>query len=53
VVDAGDRLVALLGVKDLAAVVTDDVLMILPKERAQDVRLVIDSLKEKGLGKYL
>ncbi|KIX15008.1 mannose-1-phosphate guanylyltransferase [Dethiosulfatarculus sandiegensis] len=53
VVDAGDRLVALLGVKDLAAVVTDDVLMILPKDRAQDVRLIIEALKEKGLEKYL
>ncbi|MBI5522116.1 MAG: mannose-1-phosphate guanylyltransferase [Desulfarculus sp.] len=53
VVAAGGRLIALLGVKDLVAVVTDDVLLILPKQRCQDVRQVIENLKEHGLDQYL
>ncbi len=53
VVSAGGRLTALLGVKDLVAVVTDDVLLILPRQRCQDVRQVIDSLKEQGLDEFL
>ncbi|MFH1036306.1 MAG: mannose-1-phosphate guanylyltransferase [Pseudomonadota bacterium] len=53
VVAAGGRLAALLGVNDLVAVVTDDVLLILPKERCQDVRQVIESIKEHGLDEFL
>ncbi len=52
-VSAGGRLAALLGVSGLVAVVTDDVLLILPRERAQDVRLIIEELKQRGLDKYL
>ena len=50
---AQGRLAALLGVSGLVAVVTDDVLMVLPRERCQDVKLLVDQLKEKGLEKYL
>jgi mannose-1-phosphate guanylyltransferase len=53
VVAAGGRLTALLGVNDLVAVVTDDVLLILPRQRCQDVRQVIDSLKDQGLDEFL
>lgn len=53
VVAAGGRLTALLGVSGLVAVVTDDVLLILPKDRCQDVRQVIDRLKDQGLDDYL
>jgi mannose-1-phosphate guanylyltransferase len=52
-VAAGPRLTALLGVQGLVAVVTDDVLLILPRKRCQDVRQVIDELKERGLEDYL
>jgi mannose-1-phosphate guanylyltransferase len=52
-VSAGSRLTALLGVDNLVAVVTDDVLLILPRDRCQDVRQVIDTLKEHGLDSYL
>jgi len=48
VVAAQGRTVALLGVKNLVAVVTDDAVMILPRERCQDVRLVIQALQEDG-----
>ncbi|MFH1060061.1 MAG: sugar phosphate nucleotidyltransferase [Pseudomonadota bacterium] len=53
VVAAQGRTVALLGVRDLVAVVTDDALMILPRDRCQDVRLVIEALKGHGRDELL
>ncbi len=40
--------VALVGVHDLVVVETDDALLIVPRERAQDVRLVVEELKKSG-----
>jgi len=40
--------VALVGVRDLVVVRTDDALLVLPRERAQDVRQVIEELKARG-----
>jgi mannose-1-phosphate guanylyltransferase len=37
--------VALLGVDDLAIVDTDDAILVMPRERAQDVRLIVEALK--------
>jgi len=48
-----DRLVAAIGVDNLLVVDTDDALFICPKSRAQEVKKVIDKLKEKGKQKYL
>jgi mannose-1-phosphate guanylyltransferase len=53
VVDSPKRLVALLGVKDLVVVDTPDALLVCQKDRAQDVRLVVDELRRRGLGRYL
>lgn len=53
VVDAGSRLVALLGVSDLVVVDTPDALLVCPKDRAQDVRRVVDELRRRRLGRYL
>ena len=39
--------VALVGVDDLVVVQTDDALLIVPKSRAQDVKLVVDQLKSR------
>ena len=50
---AQGRLAAFLGVSGLVAVVTDDVLMVLPRGRCQDVKKLVDELKQKGLGQYL
>jgi mannose-1-phosphate guanylyltransferase len=52
-VSAGGRLTALLGVSGLVAVVTEDVLMILPRQRSQDVRRVIEALEAGGLHDFL
>ncbi|MEX2143467.1 MAG: mannose-1-phosphate guanylyltransferase [Anaerolineales bacterium] len=48
-----DRIIVTLGVEDLVVVDTGDVLLICSKNRSQDLRKVIDLLKEKGLQKYL
>jgi len=42
------RVVALLGVKDLCVVETDDAVLIMPRDRAQDVRQVVEELKRRG-----
>jgi mannose-1-phosphate guanylyltransferase len=42
------KVVALVGVNDLVVVDTDDALLVMPRERAQDVRLVIEELKKKN-----
>jgi len=53
VVDAGSRMVALIGVHDLVVVDTPDALLVCPKARAQDVRLVVDELRRRKLRRYL
>jgi mannose-1-phosphate guanylyltransferase len=53
VVDSPERLVALLGVDDLVVVDTPDAVLVCRKDRAQDVRLVVDELRRRGLGRYL
>jgi mannose-1-phosphate guanylyltransferase/mannose-6-phosphate isomerase len=53
VVDSPERLVALLGVDDLEVVDTPDAVLVCRKDRAQDVRLVVDALRRRGLSRYL
>lgn len=48
--DGQKRVIALVGVDNLAVVETDDALLILPRERAQDVRLIVEELKRRGGG---
>jgi len=52
-VDSPERLVAILGVDDLVVVDTPDALLVCRKDRAQDVRLVVDELRRRRLGRYL
>ncbi|HOK90302.1 MAG TPA: sugar phosphate nucleotidyltransferase [Candidatus Hydrogenedentes bacterium] len=46
---AGNMAVALLGVHDLAVVVTGDAVLVLPKSRAQDVRKIVQALRDRGM----
>ena len=39
---------ALVGVSDLVVVETDDAILVIPRERAQEVRGVVDALDERG-----
>ena len=48
IVFSSDRLVATLGIDDLVVVDTTDATLVLPKDRAQDVRMVVDALKAIG-----
>lgn len=45
---APGKLVAAIGVKDLIVVDESDVLLIMPRDRAQDVKKILDALKEQG-----
>jgi mannose-1-phosphate guanylyltransferase len=47
------KLVALVGVRDLLVVETDDALLICRRGRSQDVRKVVEILETKGLKEYL
>ncbi len=43
-----NKTVALVGVHDLVVVETEDALLVMPRERAQDVRVVVEALKSSG-----
>jgi mannose-1-phosphate guanylyltransferase/mannose-1-phosphate guanylyltransferase/mannose-6-phosphate isomerase len=43
-----DRLTVALGLRDLAVVVTGDAVLVADRERSQDIKLVVDRLKQAG-----
>lgn len=45
---SGGRTVGAIGVKDLIIVETDDAVMVLPRSRAQDVKLLVEQLKARA-----
>jgi mannose-1-phosphate guanylyltransferase len=53
IVIGNKRLVALLHVDDLVVVETEDALLICSKDKTQEVRKIIDHLKDKGKEEYL
>ena len=52
-VDSPERLVALVGVENLVVVDTPDAVLVCRRDRAQDVRLVVEQLRRRGMGRYL
>lgn len=59
-VDSGDslvyspeKLVAIVGVRDIFVVETQDALLICRRDRSQDVRSVVEKLEKEGLKEYL
>ncbi len=59
-IDSGDslvyspeKLVAVVGVKDIFVVETKDALLICRRDCSQDVRKVVDRIEKEGLGEYL
>ena len=42
------KTIALVGVDDLVVVETEDAILVIPRERAQDVRLAVEALKKAG-----
>lgn len=53
VVYSEDKLIATVGIKDLIVVSTEDAVMVCKKDKAQDVKLIVEKLKEEGQTKYL
>jgi mannose-1-phosphate guanylyltransferase len=53
VVPHSGRLVAALGVRDLIIVDTPDAVLVCPRNRAQDVKQLVDELKERGELSYV
>jgi mannose-1-phosphate guanylyltransferase len=47
------KLVATAGVKNMIIIETDDAILVCPKDKAQDVKKIVEKLKDKGLDKYL
>jgi mannose-1-phosphate guanylyltransferase len=50
---ANGRAVALVGVEDLVVVETEDAVFVCPRERAQDVRQIVQRLRAEGLAELL
>ncbi len=53
IIDAPGKTVALLGVTDMIIVDTGDVILIAAKERAQDVKKIVERLKREGRSELL
>lgn len=47
------RLIATVGIQDLVIVDTDDALLVCPRDRAQEVKALVDALKRDNKHKYL
>jgi len=47
------KLIATIGLKDLIVVETEEAILVCPKDRAQEVKQLVDKLKEEKLDKYL
>jgi mannose-1-phosphate guanylyltransferase len=52
-IHADGRLIALVGVSDMIVVDTDEILMICPKDKSQDVKKLVERLKEESKQEYL
>jgi mannose-1-phosphate guanylyltransferase len=48
VLSQGERLVAAVGLRDVCIIDSGDALLVVPRDRAQDVRAVVDELKRSG-----
>ena len=53
IIHSTKKLVAVIGLKDIVIIETEDALLVCPKERAPDVRRAVDELKKRGLEDFL
>ena len=51
-IQGADRLIATVGMENMVLVDTGDVILVAKKDRAQDVKQIIDKLREQGEKKY-
>jgi mannose-1-phosphate guanylyltransferase / mannose-6-phosphate isomerase len=47
-----DITITTLGVENMVVVATRDAILIVPRDRSQDTKLVVDALREKGIDKH-
>jgi mannose-1-phosphate guanylyltransferase len=47
------RLIGIIGINDMVVIDTPEILLIVPKERSQDVKKLVERLKEEGKKEYL
>lgn len=47
------RLIATIGIDNLIIAETGDAILVCPKDKAQDVKIIVDILKEKGMSDYV
>lgn len=47
-----DKVLAIVGMNDMVIVDTDDALLILPRNRSQDVRAIVEALKARGDSRF-
>ena len=47
------RLIATIGLEDMIIIDTEDALLVCPRSRAQDVKLVVEALRRAGKTRYL
>ncbi len=50
---AGGRIVVTLGMRDIVVVDTEDAVLVCPRDRAQDVRRIVEALKDQGKHAHL
>ena len=53
IVQGGEKLIAVVGVQDMIVVDTKDAILICEKDKAGDIRKVLQALREKGMEAYL
>jgi mannose-1-phosphate guanylyltransferase len=53
IVYGSDRVIATIGINDLIIADTSDAILICPKNKAQDVKEIVELLKEKGMKEYI
>jgi mannose-1-phosphate guanylyltransferase len=53
IVPHAERLVAVLGMDDVVVVDTSDVVLVCPRDRAQEVKALVDELKKRGESRFV
>jgi len=48
-----DKIVATVGLKDMVVILTNDALLVCPKDRAGEVKKIVEELEKRGLEKFL
>lgn len=52
ILSGGGRLVATLGLENIAVIDTQDAVLVMPKDRSGEVKRIVDELKRRGLKRY-